>query len=509
MIDTIALYDRLEVGALPMQKTKHSIIFLSLVAAFVLPVAGRSAEGPDKPNKLGNVSVKRDLSGYALENAQVYVLPVDDAIMADMAFKFHRLCEHARAGKPDAIVVDLNTPGGELGAMKQMRDDIMEFDCPVISYVNDWAISAGSLLALASDAIVMAEGSKIGAALPITSTGESVGGGSEKVEEKFLSFTRAEWRSTAKARGHDPDLAQRMTDPRHEKGLNERYPGLVVKDELLTLDYDQATSVGLAVFVASDMDELFEKMGYEDPVLPVVELSWSEKLAGFLVKPAVSGMLMLIAFAAFYVEFKSPGVGVPLAIGLLAICLFFWGSLLADLSSYWELALFVAGLILLAAEVFVIPGFGIAGILGLLCIISSLLFSMSELPAPDSVFAPINLDVMRAPLYTLTGVLVASIPMFWILTAILPKTPMFSSLVTDPNQTDTALAEDEMRNAPKKYVGLTGEVISDLRPAGHAMLNGERTVVVTRGEFIEKGTRVRVIDEQGNEVIVVPEQQQG
>jgi membrane-bound serine protease (ClpP class) len=277
----------------------------------------------------------------------------------------------------------------------------------------------------------------------------------------------------------------------------------------LTLDYDQATSIGLAVFVASDIDDLFEKMGYENPVLPTVELSWSEKLAGFLVKPAVAGALMLIAMAAFYVEFKTPGVGVPLALGLLAISLFFWGSLLADLSSYWELALFILGLILLTAEVFIIPGFGIAGILGLLFVIASLLLSMGELPATESVFEPINIDVMRVPLYTLTGVIVAALPMFWILTVLLPKTPMFSSLITDPNRTDTAAAEDAIRNAPKKYLGRAGEALSDLRPAGHALLDGKRVVVVTQGEYIAKGSIVRVIDEQGNEIVVTLEQGRG
>jgi membrane-bound serine protease (ClpP class) len=478
---------------------KIALPILAAFGAVVAPLAAAAAPNPAKPHKLGNVATARDLSAAPLEGARVYILPIRDAIMRDLAFTFHRQIEKAVLDKADAVILDFDTPGGELQSMTNMLGEILDLECPVFSFVNAQAISAGALLALGGDVIVMTVPSSIGDAYPITGGGQQVGGGSERVEEKILSYMRAELRKTAKARGHDPDLAQRMTDPAHE------YGGLasLKADQLLTLDYDEATSIGLAAYLADDFTDLLEKAGYKNPIIIETELTWSEELAGFLVNPAVSGLLMLVALAAFYMEFKTPGVGVPAAVGLVAIGLFFWGGMLADLASYWELALFLLGLVLLAAEVFVIPGFGVAGVLGLGCIFSSLIFSMANLPVKG--FDPINLDssVFKPPLYAMAGAMVGAVPVFWAITRFLPSVPMFRGLVSDPDRTETAKVEDEIRNAPSRLVGRSGEALSDLRPSGIAMIEGERIDVVTRGDFIYKGSKIKVVAEEGNEVVVV------
>lgn len=474
-----------------------SLSFLLLIAAAATAPTDEQPESAPQRFQHGTQTFVRDVTEFKLESPTVYVLPIRDEIFGDLAFRFHRMAEKARAANADAIVLDFNTPGGEVGAMKQMLDDILAFKSPVYSFINPDAISAGSLLAIGGDIIVMNPTSQIGAAYPITGTGQQIGEGSERVEEKILSYMRSVFRTTAKARGHDPDLAMRMTDPGHEL---PNHPNLVKEGELLTLDYDQATSLGLAAYVAKDVDDLLNQAGLVNPTIVRPELTWSEKLAGFTVHPVVSSILMLVALSAFYVEFKTPGIGVAAAVGVLMLSLFFWGKMLADLASYLEVVIFVVGLVLILLEIFVIPGFGVAGILGLVCILGSLIFSMANLPS--NTFDPVNLQVLRTPLYVIAGALAMSVPVFMAITRLLPETPMFRGLVTDPNRIPVAREEDALRSAPPRYVGKKGVAISDLRPGGIVQIGEERVHVMTRGEYIEEGTPVKFIAEHGNEYIV-------
>lgn len=485
-----------------LRKRFRRLAVLAAVMA-VAPLIG-AAQPATAPQTFqhGTLTFVRDVTEHPLEDATVYVLPIRDAIFGDMSFRFHRMTAQAKAAGADAIVLDFDTPGGELGTMKMMLDEILSFDVPVYSFVNPEAISAGALLALGGDIIVMnpTGGSRIGDAYPITGSGQQIGEGSERVEEKILSYMRSILRSTANSRGHDPDLAQRMTDPDYPL---DHYPGLVSEGEILTLTNDQATSVGLAALEAGDVEELLEKAGFVNPTIVHPQLNWSEKLAGYTVHPVVSSLLMLIALAAFYMEFKTPGVGVPLAVGLLALALFFWGKMLADLASYMELIIFLLGLLLIAVEVFVIPGFGVAGILGMACIIGSLVFSMANLPSVG--FDAVNLHVIRTPLVVMAITMVLSVPMFMLLTKLLPETPLFRGLITDPNRIPMAREEDEWRAAPPKYMGKRGVAVSDLRPGGIVDVAGERLHVMTQGEWIEQGSAVKVVAERGNEIIVVEE----
>ena len=443
----------------------------------------------------------RDVTSYRLDNANVYVIPIRDEIRNDMAFRFHRLVLKARAGKADAIVLDIHTLGGSVDSMKQMLDEILAFQCPVYSYVNNDAISAGAVLALGGDVIVMGPSGKIGAAYPITGTGQPVGEGNKRVEEKFLSYMRGMLRSTALSRGHDPDLAQRMTDPSYPL---KKYPALVREDELLTLTYDQATSLGLAAYQADNVNDLLEKAGFKNPQIITPSLTWSEALAGVTVNPVVSGLLMLIALAAFYLEFKMTGSFVPASIGILALALFFWGKMLADLASYIEVVVFILGVVLLLLEIFVIPGFGLAGIAGIAFILGSLLFSMINLPS--SRWDAVNMDAMKVPLFVMSSAVLLAVPMFIAITRYLPSVPMFRSLATDPARTPAALQEEALRGAPPKYLGKSGRALSDLRPSGIAEIGVERVPVVTRGEYIEQGTPIKVIAERGNEIIVAQDE---
>lgn len=479
---------------------KLKMFFLSLMMMVVAAIAPGAPTAPTTRAvyRHGTQDFVRDVMTFKTDGAKVYVLPIKGDIFGDLAFRFHRMAQKAKADKPDAIVLDFDTPGGELGAMKQMLDEILSFEAPVYSFINPQAVSAGALLALGGDVIVMEPGGgMIGDAYPITSTGQPIGGGSERVEEKILSYMRALFRSTANARGHDPDLAMRMTDPKHEL---PNHPTLLKKDQLLMLTTDQATSVGLAKYEADDIEQLLERAGLVNPQIVRPTITWSEKLAGFTVNPVVSSILMLVAMAAFYVEFKTPGVGAAAAVGGLCLALFFWGKWLADLASYFEVVIFLLGVTLIILEIFIIPGFGVAGILGLLCIVGSLIFSMANLPSTG--LDPINVQALRTPLMVVAASLAMSVPVFMGLTKILPSTPMFRGIVSDPDRTPGAAAEDAARNAPPRYLGKTGVAVTDLHPGGIVEINNERVHVMTRGEWIEDGTAVKFVAERGNEYIV-------
>ncbi|MFW5952117.1 MAG: NfeD family protein, partial [Gemmatimonadota bacterium] len=281
----------------------------------------------------------------------VYRIPVTGVIELGLAPFLQRSLDEAEAAGAEAVVLDVNTPGGRIDAAQQMVDAIKEADVPVVAFVDPRALSAGAMIALAADEVYMVPGAIIGAATPVTGEGQ-------KATEKIVSAMRSEMRALAERRGLDPRIAEAMVD--EEIAVD----GVIERGKLLTLTTAEAESVGYAR-VAEDLGDALQQAGVAAERVVTAEINWAENAVRFLTHPLVSPFLLSLGFLGLLIEIKTPTFGLAGGAGITALALFFGGHYLVGLAGWEELLLLGAGLVLLAIEVFVVPGFGIFGLLGI------------------------------------------------------------------------------------------------------------------------------------------------
>ncbi len=298
----------------------------------------------------------------------VYVAPVEGIIDLGLAPFIKRVLDEATAAGAVAVVLEINTFGGRVDAAVQIRDSLLNARVRTIAFVNKRAISAGALIALAAQDLVMAEGGTIGAATPVQlgQPGEKA----EAVGEKTVSYVRKEFRATAESRKRPPLLAEAMVD------ADVVIRGITEKGKLLTLTTDEAVKHKLVDQRADTLESALDKLGLGTPELRRAAPNWAENVVRFLTNPVVSSLLITIGMLGIILEIRTPGFGVPGALGITSLSLFFWGHWLVQLAGWEEVLIGVAGVILLLLEVLVIPGFGVAGMLGIAAIIASLILSL-------------------------------------------------------------------------------------------------------------------------------------
>jgi membrane-bound serine protease (ClpP class) len=343
-------------------------------------------------------------------DSPVVVIPIHGTIEPGIGHFLERAIGEAEDLDAQAIVLDLNTPGGRLDTVLEMRDAIMDTDIRVIAYVDREAFSAGALLTIASDDIWMAPGSVFGAATPID------GATGETASEKTISAVRSVFRATAEENGRDPAIAEAMVDPAVE------IEGLDTSLTLLTLSADQAMANGYAEGTAPTMDAVLGEVGLGDA--PVTELGMNlwERAVRVVTDPIVASLLILLGMALIVVDGFVGGFGVVAAIGVGMLGLFYWGHLLAGLAGWEDLVLIAVGLLLLGLEIFVIPGFGVAGIAGLTALIGGLVLAMTRRDFGDEGFAAEAGDVLTSLLITLMATLVVIGVLSWLLPRLVPQT---------------------------------------------------------------------------------------
>ena len=415
----------------------------------------------------------------------VYVAPIEGVIDLGLAPFVQRVLDEAEAAGAAAVVLEINTFGGRVDAAVQIRDALLNARVRTIAYVNKRAISAGALIALAAQSLVMADGGTIGAATPVQ-MGQP-GAPAEAVGEKTVSYVRKEFRATAESRKRPPLLAEAMVD------ADVEIRGVTEKGKLLTLTTDEALKHKLIDLRADTLAVALEKLGIDAPELRKVAPNWAEGVVRFLTHPVVSSMLITIALVGIVVELRTPGFGLPGALGITSLALFFWGHWLVQLAGWEELLLGIGGLILLALEVLVIPGFGIAGLLGICAVVASLVLSL--VGAGDTL--PVILGAAARVVFALFFAVVVSL----VLLRFLPRLPFGRQLVLS-----RGLAADEgYASAPEsdaRWLGKTGRASSPLRPAGIAEIEGQRVDVVSDGEHIDAGQSIKVTRVDGNRVVV-------
>jgi len=415
----------------------------------------------------------------------VYVAPIEGMIDLGLAPYVKRVLDEATAAKADAVVLEVNTFGGRVDAAVQIRDALLDSRVRTIAFVNKRAISAGALISLAAQDLVMAGGSTIGAATPVQAG--QPGEGSQAVGEKTVSYVRKEFRATAESRKRPPLLAEAMVD------ADVEIKGVIEKGKLLTLTTDEALKHKMADLRADTLEGALEKLGLGGAELRRVAPNWAENVVRFLTHPVVSSLLITVAMLGIIVEIRTPGFGIPGALGLSSLALFLWGHWLVQLVGWEEVLLVLAGLALLVLEVFVIPGFGIAGALGIVAIIGGLVLSMLG----SGATAQFMLLTAARVVFALVFALVASL----VLLRYLPKLPLGRQLVLKAGL-DTGSGYVSMPASDLHWLGRSGRAGSTLRPAGIAEFDGQRVDVVSEGDYIDAGEPIEVIRVDGNRIVV-------
>ncbi len=415
----------------------------------------------------------------------VYVAPIEGIIDLGLAPYVRRVLDEAAAAGAAAVVLEVNTFGGRLDAAVQIRDALLNSRVKTVAFVNKRAISAGALISLAAEHLVMSGGSTIGAATPVQAG--QPGAAAQPVGEKTVSYVRKEFRATAESRKRPPLIAEAMVD------ADVDIRGLIEKGKLLTLTTEEALEHKVADLRADTLENALEQLGLGGAELQRVSPNWAENVVRFLTHPVISSLLMTIAMLGIIIEIRTPGFGVPGGLGIASLALFFWGHWLVQLAGWEELLLAGAGILLLAAEIFVIPGFGIAGVLGILAILAGLILSLVGAgDTPQFILMAAGRVVI-----SLLIALIASL----VLLRFLPRLPFGRQLILE-----TGLGSGhQYGSAPdsdQRWLGKKGRASSALRPAGIAEIEGKRVDVVSEGELIDAGQIVEVTHVDGNRIVV-------
>lgn len=387
--------------------------------------------------------------------------------------------EKAAAADADYILLDLNTYGGAVDAADSIRNAILRCDRPVISFVNMQAASAGALISIACDSIYMKTGGSIGAATVVDQAGNVM-------PDKYQSFMRGMMRSTAQATGRDPKIAESMVDTAN----------------VLSLTPSEAIEVGFCEGICEDEFEVARKVAGSDGFIirnMEDDISWLDRLIQFLLNPLLQSIFMMMIIGGIFVEIRTPGIGLPLVTAIVGALLYFAPAYLGDLVSYWEILLFVVGLVLIGVEIFVLPGFGVCGILGIIAVVLSLAFAMVDNAELFHWDGSLNLQPILRPI----GIVIISASAA-IFGSVLLVRKLFATRSFDHIALRQELKADEgftgVASGLESFVGETVTVFTDLRPSGKVKTADGRIFEATLkfGGFAEKGTSLTVISaEQG------------
>ncbi len=421
----------------------------------------------------------------ALGPGDVFVVPIHGMIDAALATYVDRALEDAAEAEAALVLFDIDTFGGLVDAADQIRKAILHSPVPTVAFIDPNAASAGALISYANDVIVMVPGASIGAATVVDGAGE-------KASEKMQSYMRGLMRATAEANGRDPRLAEAMVDEALE------VDGVVGEGKLLTLSASEAERLGVADAVYATKEETLAALGAAGR--PVVEhrATAAERVLRFLGAPVMASILMMMMLGGLYFELQTPGVGFAGAMSAVGAALFFAPHYMLGLVQSWEIVLFGLGVLLLLAEVFVIPGFGVAGIMGIVLTLFALgaaLVGNVGLSFPDG-------GAITQAVLTLAGALVLVVVFGYSVGRYLPRSERFGHLILAPELGSAAgyIAAD----TDEALFGQTGVALTTLRPAGTAEIGGRRVDVVSQSTFVPPGARVEVVSVRGSRVEVRP-----
>jgi membrane-bound serine protease (ClpP class) len=433
----------------------------------------------------------------------VYVFPIRDDIAKPSFRVMKEAFEEAGRLKADYLLIHMNTYGGLVNIADSMRTRILNTSIPVLCFIDNQAISAGALIAIACDSIYMRMGGNIGAATVVDQTGAAV-------PDKYQSFMRSTMRATAESHGkdtiiqgndtlvkwhRDPHIAEAMVDPRVVvEGIDD-------SSKVLTFTAEEAIANGFCEGLAGSIQEVLQIAGITDFELLTYRPSGVDKIIGFLLSTVVQGILIMLMIGGIYYELQSPGIGFPLIVALTAALLYFAPLYLEGLAEHWEILLFIAGIVLVIIEIFVIPGFGIAGISGIVLIVTGLTLSLVD----NIAFRFEGTKAMEQLAKALFTVMVSVFLSFAL--AILGTRRFAFSRAMSGLSLDTV--EDHRKGyisidaRQKEMIGKSGIAHTILRPSGTIEVEGEFFDAKAEIGYIEKGEKIRVVRDEAGQLYVV------
>ncbi len=458
------------------------------------------------------------------KSVSVVVIPVEGTVGPAMSAFINRALHQCRSYKGAVAVLEMDTYGGEVDAAFQIVDTLVNVTgIPTVAYVKTKAISAGALIALACDRMVMKNNTTIGDVAPLIMAKD----GPKMLGEKFQSPIRAKFRTLARRNGYQETLTEAMVTEKltvfrvefpdtvmylDSTNLAEMEAGkrkairktttVVRAGELLTMDAAEAAEFGFSKGSVGSFDEALALLGLQGATVIRLERSWSEKLVGLIGK--IAQVLMMIGLAALYIEIRSPGFGIPGIIGIVCLAVVFMGQYMVGLADYTELLLLAIGVVLLAVEVFVLPGFGVAGIAGIGFLLAAMVLSLQGFVLPRPEFPWEKQLMMKNMLYA-TGSLVGAVGLVVLFFRF--AFPLLGKVVSGPYLASSLSdAHAAAQSAGSLRCGEWGVVETALRPSGKALFGDTVYDVVADGVFVDKGEKVVVSEVSGGRIVVTREQ---
>ena len=387
--------------------------------------------------------------------------------------------EKASAASADYVLLDLDTYGGAVDAADSIRSAILRYEKPVVAFINMQAASAGALISIACDSIYMKTGSSIGAATVVDQSGKVM-------PDKYQSFMRGMMRSTAQATGRDPKIAESMTDTAN----------------VLTLTPSEAVEAGYCEGITESYHEIAEILSGETGYIVKdmsEDMTWLDRLIQFLLNPLLQSIFMMMIVGGIFVEIRTPGIGLPLLTAVVGALLYFAPAYIGHLAEYWEILLFIIGLILIALEIFVIPGFGISGISGIILVVMSLALAMVDNVEFREFDGKLNLWPVVRPIGLVVLSATASIfGSVWLVRK-LYATRSFDHIALRQEMK----AEDGYTGVVSGLQSVIGEQVvafTDMKPSGKVKTSDGHIyeALLKYGGYVSKGEILRVVSaEQG------------
>ena len=395
------------------------------------------------------------------------------------------LLDEASNDEYDIVVIEMDTYGGAVNDADDIRTRILDFEKPIYVWINKDAASAGALISIACDSIYMSSGASIGAATVVTGDGA-------QAPDKYQSYMRSIMRSTAEAKGRDPKIAEAMVDE------DISVDSISMEGKVITFSTKEAMKFGFCDAELNSVEEILERQGIEKFDIVPFELGSAEGIISFFLNPIVSSILILLILGGLYFELQTPGIGFPIIASITALILYLVPYYLNGVAENWEIILFFVGVILVVIEVFIIPGFGVFGILGLFTSIGSLILIMLNNDLFDFTFV-LSKDLVSSSLSVLISVL--SFLLLIIFGGVkITDTKAFKRIALEETQdTSKGFISQKYSN---DLVGKKGKSFSVLRPSGKIILSDKVYDASTSGEFIEKNKNIIVINNEGSSLKV-------
>ena len=421
------------------------------------------------------------LSGVAQQKSKVMVMEVKAEIDPAMNRYVKLALENAMIINADYVILEMDSYGGAVGDAGEIVDRIMKFEKPIWVFINSDAASAGAYISIACDSIYMTKGATIGAATVVMGQGEVA-------PEKYQSYFRKAMRSTAEANNRNPDIAEGMVDER------KVIEGIKKEGEIITFTTTEALKYDYCEAQVSSIQEILERNKIENYELTTFKLGTTERIIAFFINPFISGLLILIIIGGIYFELQTPGVGFPIFAALTALVLYLVPYYLNGLAEYWEIIMLFIGFMLIILEVFFIPGFGVAGVSGIALTISSLILIMLKNDFFNFELVPMS-DIVIAGLVSVGGIC-GGLLLLFIGGSKLSNTQAFRKIAL--TETQEKVKGFSANFVPEISVGQTGVAHTVLRPSGKVVINNKVYDAFTRGDYIEKGQAIEVVEIEGS-----------